>query len=47
MERLAPELGADNRGEDLGQNAYPRLLVHNVQLLQPLAHGPRQDMVGL
>jgi hypothetical protein len=44
---LPPELGAHNGGEDLSQNAHPRLLVHDVQLLQPLAHGPRQHVVRL
>jgi len=45
--RLPPELWADDGGEDLGQDAHPRLLVHNVQLLQPLAHGPRQHVIRL
>lgn len=44
---LPPELGADNGGEDLGQDPHPRLLVHNVQFLESLAHGSGQDMVGL
>jgi hypothetical protein len=44
---LPPELGAHDGGEDFGQDAHPRLLVDNVQLLEPLAHGSRQDMVRL
>jgi hypothetical protein len=44
---LPPELGAHDGGEDLGQDAHPRLLVDDVQLLKPLAHGSRQNVVRL
>jgi hypothetical protein len=44
---LPPELGTDDGGEDLGQYPHPRLLVDNVQLLKPLAHGSRQHVVRL
>lgn len=44
---LSPELRADNGREDLGQYPYPSFLVHDVQALEPLAHGSGQDMVRL
>lgn len=47
MVDFPPELWADNGREDLRQNPDPRLLVHNVQLLETLPHGAREHMVGL
>ena len=47
MVDLPPELWAHDGGEYLGQDAHPSFLVHDVQLLESLAHRPRQDMVRL
>lgn len=47
MDDLPPELGADDGRKHLHQNPDPAPLVHNVQLLQALAHGATQHMVCL
>jgi hypothetical protein len=36
---LPPELWTDNCGEYLSEDPYPCFLVHNVKLLESLAHG--------
>lgn len=47
MNYFPPELWADNSGEYLGEDSNPRLLMYDVQLLEPLTHSTREDMVCL
>lgn len=42
-----PKFRAHYRGEYLSQYPHPCFLVYDVQLLEPLAHGSRQNMVRL